>query len=281
MRTINSKTLFISDLDGTLLNSQVEISGRTAKIINFLIKKGLIFTVATARTSATAAKLTERLDINAPAILMNGVTAFDLKERREIFTERFPESCFEAFTEAVRENGSSGFLYTMKGGVLGTYYVNLDTPNAEAFVKERVERFGKSFKQVSDFSECLSEVPIYFSISDKGERLKSLYEKLSLIPKIRIEYYRDVYSPQFSYLEVCSEAASKYNSALRLKKLIGADRIIAFGDNLNDLPLFRAADMSFAVSNAKDEVKAAATAVISSNDSDGVAEFLLESFGKL
>ncbi|MDD6345728.1 MAG: HAD hydrolase family protein, partial [Oscillospiraceae bacterium] len=62
------KTLFISDLDGTLLNSNAEISENTALIINSLIKKGLHFTVATARSERTAIPMTSCLDINVPRV---------------------------------------------------------------------------------------------------------------------------------------------------------------------------------------------------------------------
>ena len=53
------------------------------------------------------------------------------------------------------------------------------------------------------------------------------------------------------------------------------DKIIAFGDNLNDIPLFEIADECYAVSNAEDELKAIATGIIASNEEDAVAEFML------
>ena len=50
--------------------------------------------------------------------------------------------------------------------------------------------------------------------------------------------------------------------------------MVVFGDSINDLPMFKIADESYAVSNAIDELKDAATAVIGSNDEDSVALFL-------
>ena len=47
-----------------------------------------------------------------------------------------------------------------------------------------------------------------------------------------------------------------------------------FGDALNDLPMFSIADEAYAVANALDVVKEAATKVIGSNDEDAVAEYL-------
>ena len=51
---------------------------------------------------------------------------------------------------------------------------------------------------------------------------------------------------------------------------------MCFGDNLNDLPMFAVADEAYAVENAKDEVKAAATGVIGSNVQMGVVRYLTE-----
>ena len=71
------KTLFLSDLDGTFLNSKAEISQRSAEIIDYLIKQGVLFTVATARTHATVMKMFSGIPLPCPLVLMNGVTLFD------------------------------------------------------------------------------------------------------------------------------------------------------------------------------------------------------------
>ena len=72
--------------------------------------------------------------------------------------------------------------------------------------------------------------------------------------------------------------ATKANAVLQVKELLGCDRVIAFGDGLNDMDMFKIADASFAVANAADELKSIATAVIQSNDDDGVAKFLKKIF---
>ena len=71
-------------------------------------------------------------------------------------------------------------------------------------------------------------------------------------------------------------AASKSNAIRQLKALLGCDRLVVFGDGKNDIDMFELADESYAVSNAVPELKAIATGVITSNDEDGVARWLLE-----
>ena len=69
--------LFISDLDGTLLNSNAELTDFTVNTINSLIEKGMFFTYATARTEYSAGNITKRLNINVPCIVNNGAEIYD------------------------------------------------------------------------------------------------------------------------------------------------------------------------------------------------------------
>ena len=71
------KRLYITDLDGTLLNSKGEVSENTIKKINSLTEKGIYFTFATARSVYSAKLITAGLNINIPYLLMNGVSIYD------------------------------------------------------------------------------------------------------------------------------------------------------------------------------------------------------------
>lgn len=274
------KILAISDLDGTLLNNDKEITSYTQKVLNRLISHGLFFSVATARTAETVGKLIEKLHVNVPVVLMNGVCIHDLENKKYIHVERMESKAARDLVLIIKQLHLSGFLYTVQDHKLSTYYENTDSPHAAEFIKERRESFGKVFTQVHDFSECLAYNPIYYSIADTEDNLKKAYEKIRLIKGLRCEFYRDTYHDGFWYLEVCSQKASKCNAVEFLRKTYGFDQILGFGDNLNDLSLFLACDQSFAVMNAKSEVKNKATEVIRSNREDGVARRLLEKFKK-
>ncbi len=66
------KTLYLSDLDGTLLNSEAQLSDFTAKILNDLINTGMIFSYATARSFYSSQKITAALKLISPVITNNG-----------------------------------------------------------------------------------------------------------------------------------------------------------------------------------------------------------------
>ena len=66
-----------------------------------------------------------------------------------------------------------------------------------------------------------------------------------------------------------------------LREKYDFDKIVVFGDNLNDLSMFKVADVKIAVENAKEELKKFADLVIGSNDNDGVAKWLKNSYERI
>lgn len=88
-------------------------------------------------------------------------------------------------------------------------------------------------------------------------------------------FYSDNYTGCY-FLEILSSKVNKGISAEFVKNYIKADRMVAFGDNLNDIPLFRHADECYAVENANEKLKEIATGVIGRNDDDAVAEYILK-----
>jgi hydroxymethylpyrimidine pyrophosphatase-like HAD family hydrolase len=243
-----------------------------------LIEKGLYFSVATARTAATVLQILKDVQINIPISLMNGVSMYDVQNRCYIKTEYIEKSSVGSMVEILKNRGITGFLYEIDNGALSTYYEDLNSEHRKNFVEERVNKYNKKFTKVDSFSDCADKKIVYLSICDKRELLEPVFDELKLNPNLHIEFYRDIYMEDHWYFEACSSRASKYNAVMYLRSAMGFDKVTAFGDNLNDLSLFRASDECYAVNNAKEEVKANATAVIAGNREDGVAKFLLDRF---
>ena len=75
----------------------------------------------------------------------------------------------------------------------------------------------------------------------------------------------DLYELIFSsghLLEMTARGANKGGAALRLKALLGCEKLFCVGDHLNDLPMLAAADRSFAPANAVPEVLASGAEVV-------------------
>ena len=131
------------------------------------------------------------------------------------------------------------------------------------------------FRPLSDRSELYRGDVFYFTCIAERSKLEPLYELFCgedrFICTLMPETYRNYW-----WCEIMPLRASKANAILKLKELWGCERVVCFGDALNDLSMFRIADEAYAVANAADEVKAAASGVIGPNDGDGVARWLAE-----
>ncbi|MBE6841421.1 MAG: HAD-IIB family hydrolase [Ruminococcus sp.] len=266
------KTLYISDLDGTLLDSNAEVSEYTVGRLNEFIGKGGYFSIATARTAATAMIITKDININVPVVLMNGVCVFDTVKNEYVKKEEISDDIFLNLVDVLSRFKLSGFMFTLNGNELDTYYENTDSPNARKFVEERERKFGKVFKKTSSFYECREKNVIYYSVTDKFDVLSPVYDALKQVEGLHLDFYRDVYATDYWYLEISSCKASKYNAVMFIREKYGFDEVVGFGDNLNDIPLFNACDRAYAVANAKEEVKEASDGIILSNLEDGVAK---------
>ncbi|NLL96898.1 MAG: Cof-type HAD-IIB family hydrolase [Clostridiaceae bacterium] len=267
------KTLYVSDLDGTLLNADAELSSYTVETLNRLISSGAYFSVATARTAATTLFILEDVKVNVPIILMNGVLVYDIQSRQYIKKEVLSRTLTAQITAAIKKTGQNGLMYAVQGNELHTYYERLEKEPLKAFVDERIQKYNKRFEQISDFDNVDAGI-IYFCFLDGYENIRRLYDEIKNIGGLRVEMYKDIYSDDFWYLEIFSETASKYNAIQFLRQKYGFEKLVCFGDNLNDLPMFDGCDECYAVANAKPELKERATAVIGSNTEDGVARFL-------
>ncbi len=271
------RTLYISDLDGTLLNSDKELSPYTRDTLNRLIAEGLEFSAATARTGASALKILSGLNINVPVILMNGVLIYDTGSEKYIKVEALSSGTAFRIAEIFEEYGVTGFMYAINENKPVTFYESLERKALKDFHDERVARYYKHFEKLESFKEGIPDNQIiYFTLMDEYEPLKRILEDFRSIEGLEAVLYRDIYSESGWFLELHSEKATKYNAVRYLRSCCGFDRVIGFGDNLNDIPLFRACDESYAVSNAVPELKAAATGIIGENTADGVAGFIYE-----
>lgn len=270
------RTLYISDLDGTLLQPNVELSKNTIRILNELIDRGMLFSVATARSIASIKHILKDVSITSPVVLMNGVCIYDLQKDRYIQIESFSAKSVHGLMTVIKKHRLKGLFYAIKDGRMSTYYEDLNSQALKDFCQERIDKYQKKFTQVDDFISLSAEPLIYFTLLDKKEKLEQIHQEIVEIPDLGCTFYKDNYSPDLWYLETFSKSASKYHAVQYLRSYLDLDNIVCFGDNRNDLPLFEASNQRLAVGNAVAELKEKADEIIGCNTEDGVANWLLQ-----
>lgn len=270
--------LYVSDLDGTLLNSDAIISEKSVEILNDLISKNLNFTVATARTPATVVPILEKIKLKMPIVTMNGATIYSIEKGRYLKANSINESEVFKIVSILKEHNRNAFIYTLKENHLYVYHKDFQNEEEKKFYEERKDSKFKTFlkEDLPNGSDVL-----YFTIMDSKENIELIHNAIKDLPGLYIVAYKDVYSESTYNLEVYSDKASKANAIKYLKKYYNFDKIITFGDNLNDIPMFKISDECYAVQNGLQELKELATNTIDSNNSDAVAQFLLKHFNEL
>ena len=261
------KTLYISDLDGTLLQSDQRISRTSCEIINSLIRDGMCFSYATARSLNTARTVTAGLDAKFPVILHNGTFIIDGSTSKRLISNSFTDDeALEIYTSLI------------SGGVFPLVYALRNDAEKFSYDSRSVGRGIGGFlltratdprrNPLKTDNGILDGEKYYFTCIDDRDKLQPLYDLLK--DRFNCLFQKDIYSGEY-WLEILPHHATKANAALQLKALLGCDRIVSFGDSLNDLPLAEISDEFYAVANAHPQVKATATSTINTNNQNSVA----------
>ena len=266
---MTGRTLYVSDLDGTLLRSNERTSDYTNSVINRLTEQGMIFSYATARSYHTARKVTAGLITGIPLIVYNGAFVIDNLTGKHLLENYFDENA-DTLLDDLFVHGIFPIVYSFIGGAEKFSFVQeLATRGMQFFLDSRKGDIRRNAVPAPENLKAGRK--FYITCIDAPEKLKPLYEKYR--DQYHCVYQIDMYSGE-QWLEIMPQAASKSNAVRQLKALLQCDRVIAFGDGKNDIDMFQAADEGYAVANADAELKQFAAAVIPSNDEDGVAKWL-------
>ena len=268
------KRLYVSDLDGTLLNRNAELSEATIRIVNQAIEQGLNFTISTARTPTTALKIVEPLNLKLPVMLMNGVLVYDMVGKQYIRKEVMAEETVMVLLGLIKTRGLNCFLYGLTDDMFCAYYDSVESVSLNYFRNERIMKYDKKFTEVPDLSLVAGKDIIYCMLRETKEKLEGFYRELTVVKGIKTEFYKDIYSDDYYMLEIYSDKASKKEALNYLRKQAHYDSVISFGDNLNDVALWEASDCFYAVANAHPEIQNMAHSVLPSNEEDGVAMYI-------
>lgn len=272
------QTLYVTDLDGTLLNSNDRISQYSIETINGLVAKGMQFTYATARSLVSASVVVKGLSTTIPVIAYNGALIIHPATGEVISSLSFTEEEAGYLSGVLRENGANPLVYAYVDGVERVSYVaGRENEGIQRYLDMR--KGDRRFRPLSD-ETCLYQGDIfYFTCIADREELAPMYEIFAGDGRFRCTLQQELYRPEY-FLEIMPKKASKAEAIKRLKEIWHCDRVVSFGDAINDIPMFEISDECYAVANAVPELKTHATGEIASNDEDGVAKWLAQ-FGRI
>lgn len=277
--------LIVLDIDGTLINSDHQLTDRTISAIQSAKKSGIKVTLATGRQNCSAITIARKIGINAPLISSDGSMIRDIYTGE---TELFPLSTdiAKGILETAKEyeNFRVEVFFADNKFYAGKSYRNLlikrffkfPLPYSLSgcynflrdFVFIPVINMGNIQSTIGALKEPPAKVVIYGEVDELKEFKNAIAEKYDGAISMT--------SALVNCVDILNTGVSKARGIAHLAEELGIkqEEIIAVGDNINDIEMIQYAGLGVAMGNALDEVKDKADYVTASNDEDGLACFL-------
>lgn len=259
------------DLDGTLLNSNKEISDYTRDVMREAVKQGVIILPATGRPLTGIPKPVMALPGIRYAVTANGARVVDVQEDKVLHEALLPyekgKELLEIFAkyDTYREVYYEGFGYATADMV---EHIEEYMP-----IKPMIEYMRTTRRRVPDVEAMFHEKKMAV---DKLQALFRDTETRDLAMKEVKEKVQGaaVTSALGNNIEANGEDAQKGIALLKLGEILGIkkDEIMAFGDGSNDMDMIRRVGFGVAMENGIDEIKEAADYITVTNDEHGVAK---------
>jgi 5-amino-6-(5-phospho-D-ribitylamino)uracil phosphatase len=268
--------LYISDLDGTLLQPNGTFSTESKQRLNHLIEEGMQFTIATARNYDSAHPILEGLNLKLPAVLFNGVYLVDFHNGKILeHTQFIDKKVVDSMLTLAKAQDIEPFIYTF-GEEHQVYYRHATNPGSIAYLAS-LEKDGR-VKHSPEFIFQEDENVAGFLLIGTMENLEPIHHCLQEkhFDHLNLYFAEDISMKGYYWLQAFHHQANKGNM---LEKLVDRlnfplSKTIVFGDYLNDLDMFQVAGYSVAMENALPEVKESADQIIGLNSQGAVLNFL-------
>jgi Cof subfamily protein (haloacid dehalogenase superfamily) len=266
--------LLAIDIDGTLVNSQNELTETTRAAVLRAQRAGIHVVLATGRRYSRVLPLVEPLQLNLPLVTASGALVKRAADHSTLYRAEFKPGALETCLEIIYRSGYQAVVYADTFDAGFDYYCTTVQANRAELV-EFLERNAGCERICATLSTAPPPgVFALFAMASRGEMLALQDELRGRLPQ---ELYVHVLrSPRYTgfMCEIAPFGVSKWSGILRLAESWGVrpDEICAAGDDVNDIPMIEAAGLGVAMGNALDEVKAAADRIAPSHDADGLVQ---------
>lgn len=250
--------LVVSDIDGTLITSNHEITPETRRIALELRLMGIHLCLASARPPRSIKPIARELGLRAPFAAFNGAL-IQLPDDQVLASSVVPPNITQRIKSIATHLGLDVWLYDAKDWWVGQRTPFADREAQTAGFYPRTEGYPAQLKR-ENIKLTVAGTPDV--ILRAAERIRG--EMGSVVSVSRSK-------PRF--LDITAFGWDKASVAKRMSDLLGVPtkNIAAIGDGPNDIGLFKQAAFSLAMGQAVDQIKNQASTVTSSNDEDGWA----------
>ena len=270
--------LYISDLDGTLLRNDTSLSQYSRDTLNALLDQGLLFTVASARSIASMRHVLADLPLRLPVVEFNGAFVSDLASGQHYLVHDLHRDILSELWQQIADAGYIPFISTYDGTADRLYYRDITNDGMAWYLRNRQLHQDPRLCYLADLQRGLDDQVVCLTVIGLGPELEKLDAAINQrhAKRVQTHCYENQYSPGWHWLTIHDARATKEQGILSLKRMQGLEncRLVVFGDQVNDMDMFKMADEALAVANAIPALKEQATGIIDTNEEDGVARYI-------
>lgn len=255
VRSASLRTLYVSDLDRTLLRSDGSVGCESVRLLNSAIAEGALFTYATARSFDSSRRATAPLQLRLPVLTYGGTITADPDSGKALDLRFLDQPVVGAVRRACTEDGATEpiFLTHEDGRDWIRWRPDHETAGVAAFLTARAG--DPRLRPITAPDPLRPDTVFYISLLADRARLADVRRRLAPHLDGAAHFLSvDPTTPGLDWLELHSAAGTKAAAIRRISRNVDVDRLVVFGDNHNDLPMFAVADESYAVSNAVPDV---------------------------
>ena len=248
-----------SDIDGTLLNSNHQISERTKNKIQELYQSDIPFVLVSARMPKGMSYFLDELKIKEPMVCYSGGLILD-ENKEVIYSKGFSVEMAKRLFEYIK------------------YYYQVPV---SFYIENRwmVDEIDEGIKEESKITGLTPEILDLTNVQKVHKLLiiadKNIIEQLEMSLKEKFTGLK-IYKSKDTYLEIMDESVSKASAIQFLcdKMKISLHQVVSFGDNYNDVEMLELVGHGYLMSNAPELLKKHLPRHTTDRDHDGIAEAL-------
>ncbi|MCY0968613.1 Cof-type HAD-IIB family hydrolase [Chryseobacterium wangxinyae] len=259
-RLMNDIRLIVTDMDGTFLNSEHQVSPEFPEIYEELKRRNILFVPASGRQMSGITKYFGEKEKEMAFIAENG--GYMIYKNKEIFADELDEQYVAEIIQTIRKIPGAT---TVISGKKTAYY---ETEN-QSFV-DYIAQFYTGNQKLDDLTVALDDSIFKIAVYHPDGSEEHLYPALEKFQKYNLEV---VVSGKF-WLDIMNKDINKGNALEKLQKTlnISPQQTMVFGDYMNDIEMMKKAEYSYAMQNAHPSVKEAAKFEALSNNNFGVLD---------
>lgn len=252
--------LIASDMDGTLLDSNKNLNSEFISVLKELKSKDIIFTAISGRDIMSLKYIFKDIDEDMIFASNNGNL---ITYKNEVLFENYIEKDkIEKIAKIVRKDSKHITIYSGK-----------DKNYSESLIPAIVGiKWGLKIKVVKDITKIKDNI-LKVTCFGKSERVRKKFKDFEVLKD------EVMLTPSGTYcFDICKLNGNKKQGieVIQQKFNIAYEETMVFGDHLNDLEMMSSAYYSYAMENAKEEVKNKARYIAKTNDENGVIEAIKE-----